>query len=296
MRLFRKTARVTAYRTQPGTPGGFVNKNPGFFDQLPNATVIEDLRITFKIEKNLSSEPNTCEMTITNLAAVSRADLEKKPLIVRIDAGYDGVAKHLFLGDLRWGFSKLDGVNWETTLQMADGDRAYRFARVNRSYKAHTPVVQVIKDIVKTMGLATPSGAELGTAASIDAQFATGGSMQGPARDELARLLAPYGYHFSTQDGKLQILRDEEARADQASVISADNGMIGSPQRAAPDKSGKPQMTTAKMLLYPELTPGQKVQILSKTVNGIFRLERVTHDGDTHSKDTWTTEIEAKPL
>lgn len=291
-RLYKRTARVLAYRLAAGLPGGFVYNNPQAFS-LPNATEIKDLAISFKIEKSLDSEPNRCEVVIRNCSELERVNLTKKPLMIQLDAGYDDNQRRIFLGNLRFGYSDLDDDGtWETNLQLADGDGAWRYARVNRAYKKGIPVTTVLQDAAKTMGLTIDAS----TLASneLQSQIASGITLYGPTRDELTRLLAPFGYNWSIQDGKMQILRDEDTRSDQARIISEDTGMVYSPQWQVPEKDGQAAMLHVKCLLYPELTPGARIQVSSRDVNGMFRIEKVTHTGDTHGDD-WLSEIEAKP-
>lgn len=291
VRLFKHPARVTAYRQSPGVPGGFINANPQFFD-LPNATIIEGLRIQFKVTKAIDSEPNPGELTITNCAEQTRVNLQTKPLRLKIEAGFDDSPRHVFTGDLRHGYSELVDADWETKLLLGDGDQAWRYARVSKTYKRGTSVAAILQHAASTMGfiidaktLATPA---------LQAQVASGRALEGPTRDELTRLLAPYGYHWSMQDGQFQLLRDDETRADQARVISESTGMIGSPTFGAPGKNGQAAPINVKCRLYPELTPGGRIVVQSRAINGTFRVEKLTHTGDTHGDD-WTTEIEAKP-
>jgi len=281
--LFRRAARVTVYRSEVGS----------FGDPATNGLEITDLRVQFAITKGTGSDPNTCEMVITNAAPDTRASLTKKPLHVRIDAGYDDDLKHLFRGDLRYGASSFQPPEWFTKLQIADGDRAYRHAKSSRSYKRGTTVLTALKDVAATMGLALPANALV--SADLKAQFASGEVIHGPSRDELTKLLAPYGYRWSIQDGKLVILKEAETRPDRALVVSQATGMIGSPEFGVPDKSGKTPALTVKMLLYPAITPGGKIEIQSRTINGVFKVEKVTHTGDTHGDD-WFTEVECKPV
>lgn len=293
-RHYKHAWKVTAYRAKPGAPSGFVNTHSDYFENLPNGIEIEKLRIQFQIEKTLDKEPNTCELVITNLAAGTRVDLCKKPLIVRVDAGYeeDGGARHLFAGDLRYGWSKQDGTEWLTTLQLADGSRAFQHARVSRSYKAGTSVLTAVRDAARTMGVLLPRNLE--TSAELGRAFAAGVQLHGNTRDELTRLLAPFGYSWSIQSGRLVILKDDEVDTTRAIVISKDTGMLGSPEFGAPEKDGKPPTLTIRTLLYPQVTPGGMLSVQSESINGIFRAERVVHSGDSHGDD-WYTEIEAKP-
>ena len=51
---------------------------------------------------------------------------------------------------------------------------------------------------------------------------------------------------------------------------------------------------TVKMLLYPEIVPGDLVQVTSKVKNGLFKVVKVRHSGDTHGHDWWT-DLEIAP-
>jgi hypothetical protein len=288
-RLFKRACKVTVYQT---APVGFVGANSQFFEQQPNAIEITGLRVQFKVDKSLDSTPNSATVTITNAATHTRATLQTKPLVVDLQAGHDDTLRHVFTGDLRDGRSVLDGVDWSTILQLGDGERAYRAARTSRSYKAGTTVATALKDAADAMGLQLPS--DVVASSDLQAQFATGRSLHGPARDELTRLLAPFGYHWSVQDGRLQILKDQDPTNGAALTLDQSSGMIGAPVFGSPEKNGAPAQLHVKALLYPELTPGCLVDVSSSQIEGVFRVTKVTHAGDTHGDD-WTTDIEATP-
>lgn len=285
-RLFKRALRVTAYRPQVDTFFGAQKDR--------NAIVIENLRVVFDIEKHTGKHPNKCDFKIYNCNPQTRTFLETKPLVVRVEAGYDNVLQHLFVGDLRWGSSAREKVDWVTKISLGDGDRAYRVARINRSYAAGTPLLTVLKDAAASMFLTLPQNV-LNDASLRSATTGTGVSISGAARDELDRLLAPFGLQWSIQDGRLQILRDDDVRADQAVLISQDTGMIGAPEFGSPHKNGKPPYLKVKHLIYPQLTAGGRIKVVSAGVKGLFRIEKLKHQGDTHG-DEWTTEIEGRPL
>jgi hypothetical protein len=49
-----------------------------------------------------------------------------------------------------------------------------------------------------------------------------------------------------------------------------------------------------KSVLQPGLRPGRGLQLQSAAYSGLFRIEKVKHEGDTHGQ-TWTSDIEARP-
>jgi hypothetical protein len=298
-RLFKRAAAVTLAK-----PTSF------FAQEVGNAIVVRDLHVRFEIEKHLGSDPNTCTLMIDNLAERTRAAVQVKPLHVRVDAGYDGEVARLFTGDLRFGSSMQTGpggTEWTTTLQVADGDRANRFARVSRSYRAGVDVRTAVTEAARALGLEVPR--DVATSPDLARQFAAGLTLHGNAASELTRLLDRVGLSWSVQDGQLVILSDSSTTADRAIVLS--NDLIGSPELGAPltppttattstktqagiRASGKP-ILNARCLLHPGITPGRKVKIEAAAIKGVFKVRRVVHRGDTHGSE-WTTEIEATPV
>ncbi len=292
LRFFNRIVRVTTFRENvPAKPTEF------HVTRTATSTEITDLRVRFKVHRSLTKNPNQCDIQITNLAAPSRADLETKPLLVQLDAGYaDDALRLLFTGDLRFGMTKEEGPNWDTLLQLGDGDCMHRWARVNKSYAPGTAVRTVLRDCARSMGFDLPKA--LDTDASLDRAFSTGRTSHGPSRDEMTKLLAPFGYTYSVQNGVLRVVKDEGVVPGTAIPIGESYGMIGTPEFGSPPKSGKPPHMTVHMLLYPELLPGNTVQLTSKVKNGLFRIETVRHEGDTHGsgEQSWTSQIEIKPL
>lgn len=288
-RLFKREVSVAL--TQP----------VGFFPNAEQTTTIRDMRVTFEVEKNLTAEPNTCTVKVYNLAETTRALFQRKPLHVRLDAGYDGELGRLFTGDVRWSTSKIEGADWVTELQLGDGDRAHRFARCTRSYAAGVPVERAVKDTVKAMGLKLdPSTADL-----LRKQYVSGLSVSGNAARTLTKLLRPVGLTWSVQDGRLQVLASGDVRADAPIEVSQDTGLVGSPEYGAPveagetstgrERKGHPAVLTFRMLLHPGIAPGGRVRVRSRAINGLFKVDRVKHTGDTAGQD-WYSEVEARQV
>ncbi len=294
-RLFDKIWKVTAWReTVPPSAKQFSTKQLRPGEQLE----ITDVRVKFKVERSFTKHPNACDIEIFNLEREESRDLETLPLKVQLEAGYDGNSRLMYIGDLRFGMTKQDGgQNNVTLLQLGDGDRSLARTRVSRSYAPGTTYRTILADVARAMGMQLPEN--LATDPALDRQFVSGSVAHGPARDMLSNLLAPFGYHWSVQNGALRALQDHEVVNGGLTAIPVDreHGMLGSPQFGTPPKSGKPPHMTVDMLLYPELLPGDLVQLTSLTKNGLFRIDRVTHTGDSHAEGTgsWTTTIEIKP-
>ena len=284
--LFNRRVHVTLAKPVAGS----------FVSTEPNGIEVTDLRMSFKIEKKLQKNPNTAEIVIYNLAPHSRAMLEKKPVHVRLDAGYGETIHRLWIGDMTFSSSRYDNVDWVTVIEIANGERAYNHARVNRSFKkaSGTDLYGVINEVSAAfeMPLNLPSDVK---AQLKDKKLQKGMTLRGPARNALDKILKAEGLEWSIQDNVIQILKPEQLRSDQAHLINQSTGMIGVPEYNAPKKPGEKAVLKLRMLLHAGLVPGQKIKVESETITGVFRLEAVTHTGDTHTNDFYS-DIEAKPV
>jgi len=295
IRALNRTADLIVYRASTPSTGNdfFVQRQGGPDGKTTNGIQITNLRMEFTVHRDLSKHPNRSDVKIYNLAPVTRAAVETKPLSVDFTAGYDGVNRLVVAGDVLFAMSKQEGPNWVTMLQVGDGARAFGNARVTpRSYPGSTSVKSIVRDIAKSMGQTLPLNIE--QSRTLNAQVPIGSVISGPAQIELSRLLAPYGFDWSFQNGRLQILRDTDVRTDVL-PIGEKYGMLGTPEFGQPKKNGKPPTMTVKNLLYPELVPGGQVDLQTTTIRGRFKVVKVKHNGDTHG-DQWFTEIEIKPL
>lgn len=288
--------------------------SPGFFESLETVTTVESTnarqghQIKFKIEKHLRKTPNQGEVVITNLAVASRDEFVGGPMRIRLEAGYDDDLRLLFLADLRYASNQLTGTEWLTKLQLADGARAYAHARVNHSFAKGTPLATIVKHIAQSFGVPVP--AEITASPELKARIATGETLSGASSDELSRILDPFGFGWSFQDGRLQLLAADAVAPGTARLITTPEnggGMIGSPVINAPkiiaprkpsarggSSKREPRVPKLKVkhTLYPELTPGEQIQLQSRSINGTFRIETLVHEGDLFG-DAWYTEIEA---
>ncbi len=265
-----------------------------FVDLLPGAIEVKGLRVQFKVSKSLDKHPNTCEVSITNLSAKTRKDMQAKGARVIVSAGYKDTESQIFAGDARYIEHVRMGPDWVTKVQCGDGERAYQNGRVNGSWGPGTSIVDVLKSAAKS--LFVDPGNLNQKVTNLSQQFVNGYAAQGKASVELDKVLAPTGYEWSIQDGRLQLLRPGETTTDSVVELSPTSGLIGSPEHGTPDKKGGPATIKIKSLLQASIKPGGKVVVNSAEYRGaVFRVLKVEHRGDTAGGD-WYSEIEAHAL
>lgn len=250
------------------------------------------LRCAFKVERTLKRAPNKVELTVYNLSPEHRKALQKQHLPVAIVAGYVNNVHQIFAGDLVYAKSVKTGPDWITTLQAGDGSKRMKLGRINKSLKGPATLGDSLNAIADELGLGKGNLADVISSGSLRSAFSgykQGVSFSGKADDALDRVLKPMGYDWSVQDGQLQILAPDKARATQAYVLTPTSGMIGSPE-VGDDGSLK-----VRAFLIPQLTPGQPVKIQSRDFNSFFRIDKTTFIGDTTTND-WFADLELTPI
>lgn len=255
---------------------------------------IADLRVAFRVRKNAVKEPNTAEVTITNLAPTTRAALQVKGVKFQLEAGYTGTGlKRVFSGDVRNLDHTRDGPSWNTVIKSGDGERAFRFARVSESHAAGAPASDVVRKLAGALGLGLGNFSQVSSLLS-SIRFESGLVTHGPASTELEKVLRGAGVSWSIQDGELQFQRDDLQIGPQVPEISPDSGLVGSPEFGAPVIKGGPRLLTFRCLLNADLRPGGRVALKSLRHTGTVRIFKVEHSGDTHGGD-WYTSCEGFP-
>lgn len=273
-------------------PQGFVANNPQFFERTGNGIEIVATRVSFTVKRNLSKTPNQCEIRLYNLSEHTRRELERLPVQVMLHAGHNGVAKMLSRGDLVRSWSEREGTEIVTTLVVRDGMRAFAHARMNRSYKPPISAAKVLSDAAKSMGLTLPP--EIERSAELRQALADGISTKGATRDVLTRLLAPYNYHWSVQNGRLLIVRDEDVAPGEELLISKETGLLGSPKKRAPDKPKAKQEIDFELLVNGDIGPARRVRLRSEFFDVSLKIVEVEHVGDSHG-DEFTTKCTGRP-
>jgi hypothetical protein len=255
---------------------------------------VTGLRVQFKITKTSKPEPNTLDLVITNLSAETRAAMQTKDAVVTVTAGHVGTSRVLFIGNARRIAHVQTGADWETRVQCGDGEVAQRDARVNVSLAPGTTLGQAVGHVAGALGVPLGNAAEklkAGDFGGAFGAFANGVALHGRAVTQLDRLLATAGYTWSIQDGALQLLKADEVTTDEAVLLrgakdgSDSTGLVGSPE------FGEMGALKARSILQPDLRPGRRVQLEAASVSGLFRVEKVTHAGDTAGPD-WFSDVE----
>jgi hypothetical protein len=254
------------------------------------------LDFAFRIERSLKPEPNTCDLDIWGLTldhcnelaqlAPKKGAEATRGIPCKIEAGYEDATSLLWLGDLRTAETIIDGPERVTHLSSGDGEKALQHARLHASYGPKTPVLTVIRGLIKALGIDEGNLAKFESKLRIAGSdiLPTGYSSGGSAAKALVELTRSAGLEFSIQEGAAFFLERGKALTGTAVRLHHETGLIGSP---SVDNEG---ILTARTLMIRDIRLGGLVVVDAEHVQGNFRVERYVVSGDTAAAD-WGFEI-----
>lgn len=281
---------------------------------------LADLRFSFSIQKGSTKTPNQCSVKVWNAAPETRAPIEVIGNVLILKAGYaeDVGATTIFSGNVTRSLTVREGPDWITELEIQDGFLEFRDAKVSLTFGNGATITQVVSAISKKFNLPVrPLPADVAKK-----QYPAGFAFVGRVRDAMDKACENGDLEWSIQNREIQVIKKGGVFKQKAYLLTPDTGMVGSPMqetKTMTEKAAAKEGITAnqpgvrkttrrdndfevqevlqvfgykvKTLLQPLIEPGSYVQVKSKGINGeFFRVEELTHTGDTHGND-WHTEL-----
>lgn len=257
------------------------------------------LRISFDVTKTADKEANGAKVRIYNLNPDQRSAVETaRDAYVIVKAGYaqETGAEVLYSGDISFATNRREAPDWVTEIESNDGQAAFSTSKVSLGFGEGTSAKQVIRAVLNEIPLAKRSAVvDNAIAQAVDKQFANGFSAVGNAFDALTRITEELSLEWSVQDREIKIVAAGGSDGSRAVVLAPGKGMIGSPQRrrSTDDKRAVFDGWLVRSLLQPKIEPAGLISIEAEAIEpgAAFRVEKVTHKGDTFGDD-WYTEVE----
>ena len=265
------------------------------------ARVIKGLRVNFEITKSILSFPNLARITLYNPNQDTLSALEEKYTRIVLNAGYEGDLRLLFKGDVRNVFQTKTGRDRLLTIYSGDGEKSWQNATFNKTLSESLSVSSAIQEVLKTF-----SDVNIGTLQGLPqvADKLRGQVLSGSSKDIMDNFAEEYGFSWSIQDGEIIITPEQEPlEGDQAVLVTAATGMIGSPTITEIGVD----VTT---LLNPRLLPnrGFIIESLNADVSignlffrnvkrtsaeGLYKIQEVVFRGDSRDGD-WLSSVKGR--
>jgi hypothetical protein len=265
------------------------------------ARIIRGLRVNFEITKSILSFPNLARITLYNPNQDTLSALEEKYTRIVLNAGYEGDLRLLFKGDVRNVFQTKTGRDRLLTIYSGDGEKSWQNATFNKTLSESLSVSSAIEEVLKTF-----SDVNIGTLQGLPqvADKIRGQVLSGSSKDIMDNFAEEYGFSWSIQDGEIVITPEQEPlEGDEAVLITAATGMIGSPTVTEIGAD----VTT---LLNPRLLPNRAFLIESlnaevaignlffrnvkrTTAEGLYKIQEVVFRGDSRDGD-WLSSVKGR--
>jgi hypothetical protein len=263
---------------------------------------VSQLHCTFRVVKTQLMAPNLSIITIYNLSPKTENAIIQEGYRVVIEAGYVGSQYGgIFDGNVVQVLrSKENGTDYVLTLVSADSDAFLAYGTANFTLLRGQNHRDIIDHVVSTASVPTEIG-RISPNLS-DTQLTRGRVFFGSAADILKQVADSQDATFYMEDGRVNIVKPEDLPYDEVIELSPSTGLIGVPVQ---QDAG----ATIRMLLNPKVKLGSFVHVdnsLIRTVqqdpaagqqpysldqDGLYRVIKITHLGDSRGPD-WYTEVE----
>lgn len=243
--------------------------------------VINNLRISFDIDKTINEKPNPATIWVWNLNRshlnqILSGAFDK----VALSVGYQTLTQ-IYSGDITKASVQRHDLDFILTLECADGFRAYTQARITSTLKSGSNDEQILTELSKTL-----PNVNLGTVEVTNKRkLPRGKVMNGDTRELLNRLARNSGADWSIQDGELVFLPKNKVLKAEAILISQETGMVNAPEHTDDGLE-------LQCLLNPQLVIGGLVEVKSilDYFNGQYKVVKLLHSGDAMEGD-WLSKM-----
>lgn len=239
------------------------------------------LRIAFDATKSISGGLNKCTVQIYNLVAESRLQLvkdaeQRKRIPFKLEVGYENALESLFKGTVHIGTLSRQGTDFVNEIESLDGGFDFLNSFTSRTVKGKERAIdKTLQDMPNTR-----RGTIRKQPGLVRPKVMVGNSVR------LIEKGLNEGETWYIDDETLYIIKDNEVIDTYIPVISAQTGLLNTPQR-------KNKRVTFDTLMNPSVKIGGKARLDSKTapyLNGIYRVDQIVYKGDNYGQD-WTQSI-----
>ena len=296
MALFNRVVELTI-----GVPGG-------------DGVKITDLRMVIRAKRSHSKTPNDATVQVYNCSENTVNMLKVPGTVVMIAAGYVGQVAVFFTGEVVRHESSVSGPDQVTTIFVKDSVVALRDAKINLTFKPGSSALDALKAIAGSFGLPIRQNLDI-----TDVVLPRGLAFNCRVRTAMDEICQFLGLEWSAQGAEIQIIKKGGVYSDQAVLLSASTGLLGSPKPEAKQMTDKVAAKkgikygqdgvrrytktdpTAKVqnrqmydvdgynvesLFNAAIYPGAVVVMEARGIdNKTFRVEECTYSLDTHGTD-----------
>lgn len=251
---------------------------------------IDNLRISFEIEKTQKSENNTGKIKIYNLSKDTHNKISVAGLHCILRAGYnDESIRSILFGNIVRGTRTKSGTEYITELEVKDGREAVMNGHVSVSYGKGTEARVIAQDMLNVMALPYKGIENI----PADAVYSGAFSEIGLASDILKKILNRFNLYYTIQNEMVYIMTEEKEVESTGLLLSPETGLLTIPCPVSDKTSDDDNKTEAgnewtfRTLLFPQLSPGVACVVKSPEIglNSTMKVEKAKFVGDNYGQD-----------
>ena len=243
------------------------------------------LHISFSIEKADVENPNDAVIQIWNLSDKNLKILESPKCIVELKAGYGDTMSVVLVGTVSSVITTKDNADRLTEITVVDGLLELKETVLSISMNGKVNSKEIYEKVAKDMGVPIRFAKDVRFK-----DFANGYTYIGLAKNIL-HSIAGYNKHQWTMENQvLQVTLPGRTLEPQGYLLSSETGLISVPKRVSIG-NGTEEIYgwEVQYLLNGTIGINSAVQVKSSVVNGYFRVQKVTIDGDNLEGDWMCT-------
>ena len=259
------------------------NQTPFLF----NSIELRNLQITFRIEKNEGTDPNTAKVEIYNLSNTTKDSINQIGKNLIVNAGYlDGDGESMvFFGNITSISHRYLRPNVITTIIANDGKSAIDTTKISISRGSGSSAIEILNTILKSFPLPN----NLQTININDIKYSNGFSFAGLAKTALTKVTDFLNLSWSIQNNEITIIPFDESNGNEIFLISPTTGLLESPEKISGEsrKAKKKSLKNKpgwriRTLLLPTIIPTDKIRLQSREINKPtdFVVANIVHDGE----------------
>ena len=264
---------------------------------------INDLQVTFDISKSSSNKDktNSASIEIYNLSNESLKLLDVDYPAAVFSAGYRDIGiKRLFAGQVTNVTTRKSGTDRITQILMGGAYVELNHQVLSSLVPPGRDVEEAIKQFQDALGVSK----SVFNGVNIKSKLIYGYPLQGTPKDMLNELSEKYALDWQIDDDVLYVhdnTRGNSEKFEDAYVVSKYTGLIENAYRASGDirrskkDKAKIQGVQWKMLLNPDIVPGDIVLLEDVLFNGYYKVTDMRFTGDFRGA-SWYTEIRATAI
>jgi hypothetical protein len=237
------------------------------------------MRIAFQGDKSIAGGLNKIQIKIYNLAEKKRLALVKDSedssvrIPLQLSVGYQGNRELIFKGTVHTGSNSRQGADMITTLDGLDGGFDFLNSYTSRTVEGGRRAIDTcLKDMPNTqVGKITKRP-------TLTRPKVLVGNSAKLIEDTIGD-----GETWFIDDEQLFIMKDNEVVSRFIPVVSAETGLLNTPER-------EQKKVTFRTLMNPAVKIGRRVNLLSSTaphLNGVYKIETISYQGDNYG-DEWS--------